>query len=400
MTILKRYNDIIGEEKVNGIYEKASFLTDRHILHINSTFLGGGVAEILQSLVLLMNDVGIETGWRILHGNPDFYQVTKKIHNALQGADINLSNMKKNIYRMTNVHYSLYTHIDHDCVIIHDPQPLPLLPCCKEKREAWLWRCHIDITNPNPSVWSYLKEYIKHYDGMIVSMEQYKKQDVGIPQLVLSPSIDPLNSKNKDINTGTTDKYLSKWGIDNGKPIISQISRFDVWKDPMGVVEMFRRVREKVDCQLVLVGSFATDDPEGQGIYNKLMKRVNNDRDITIILNATDIEVNAIQRSSAAVVQKSLKEGFALTVSEALWKGTPVVASRVGGIPSQIVDGRNGYLVDDPTDLDAFADRVVRVVNDPKLAESMGEFGREYVRERFLITSHLLNWIYILALYL
>jgi trehalose synthase len=390
---LKDYKDIVGEELIQNIYGEATPLDKKHVEHINSTYYGGGVAEILNSLTLLMNDVGIRTGWRLLKGHPDFFNVTKKFHNSLQGENIVLSENKKRIYMECNEINSIIMHIDFaDCIIIHDPQPLPLINFY-EKKQPWIWRGHIDLSNPNKVLWDYLKQFIEKYDAAIVSMEQYKQPDLQKPYHIIHPSIDPLTTKNRPIPDATIKKYLSKFGVDLDKPIISQVSRFDKWKDPLGVVKAFEIIKKQVNCKLVLLGSMATDDPEGDVIYNKMMEKLKDDKDIIIINFADDFLVNCLQRASNVVIQKSLKEGFGLTVTEALWKGTPVVAGNVGGIPLQVIDGKNGYLVND---IKECADRTIKLLKDPKLREEMGKFGVEHVKENFLITRHLMDYIRLL----
>jgi trehalose synthase len=390
---LKSYSGVVGEELVESIYAEAEPLKHRHVEHINSTFYGGGVAEILNSLTLLMNDVGIRTGWRLLKGSPDFFNVTKKFHNALQGANISLSEIKKKIYLETNEINSILMHIDTaDCIVIHDPQPLPLIDLY-EKKQSWVWRCHIDLSNPNAVLWSYLNQFIEKYDATIFSREEYKQKNLVKPAYIIPPSIDPLSTKNKFIPEAVCKKYLSKFGVDIDKPIISQVSRFDKWKDPLGVVKAFEIIKKQVDCKLVLLGSMATDDPEGDKIYNNLMGKVKGSDDIIIINYSDDFLVNCLQRVSDVVIQKSLKEGFGLTVTEALWKGTPVVAGNVGGIPLQVIDGKNGYLVNNPKEC---ADRIVKLLKDSKLREEMGKHGMEHVKKNFLITRHLIDYINLL----
>jgi len=387
---LNDYKNIVGEELIQKIYEEAAPLDKKHIEHINSTFYGGGVAELLSSLVLLMNDVGITTGWRLLKGHPDFFNVTKNFHNALQGENISLSENKKRIYLETNETNSIFMHIDFaDCIIIHDPQPLPLINLY-EKKQPWIWRCHIDLSDPNKALWEYLKQFIEKYDAVIVSMEKYKKKDLKKPYYLITPPTDPLTTKNKFIPDSVVRRYLSRFGVDLDKPIISQISRFDKWKDPMGVIKAFEMIKKEVDCKLVLLGSMATDDPEGSVIYGKILEKVKDNENIKVINHADDFLVNCLQRASDVVIQKSIKEGFGMTVSEALWKGTPVVAGNVGGIPLQVIDGKNGYLVNSPTEC---ADRTIKLLRDPKLREEMGKAGIEHVRENFLITRHLMDYI-------
>ena len=394
---LDRFRDILGDKAIEDIHAEASSLSEKTLVHINSTYQGGGVAEILNSLIILMNDVGIKADWRVLHGNPDFFSVTKKFHNALQGEKINLTDLKKKTYYITNVNNAIFTHLNHDFVIVHDPQPLPMVTCYK-KRQPWIWRCHIDISDPMRTLWNYLKMFVLKYDAMIISMDAFRKRDLPdhiMPQYIIRPSINPLNIKNVDISKTTISKYMEKMGISQEKPIISQVSRFDKWKDPEGMVRIFRLIKKKVDCKLVLMGSMATDDPEGQNIFENIEKIVGDDKDIHLVMNAPDIAVNALQRASSVVIQRSLKEGFAITVSEALWKRTPVVASNVGGIPSQIIDGENGYLLE-PMDLDGFADKIIYLINNPDVAKRMGKYGKNHVKNNFLITRHLLDYIHLL----
>jgi trehalose synthase len=354
---------------------------------------------MLYALVPLMNDVGVDAGWRVLVGSDDFFGVTKKFHNGLQGDPVNLTDNKKRLYVQANESFSQYNHISrHDAVIIHDPQPLPIIRFYK-KRQPWIWRCHIDLTEPDPGLWEFLKGYIMRYDLMIVSHERYLRPDLTVEQRVINPAIDPLNQKNIALPERTVMRYMKRHHIPLDKPLITQVSRFDKWKDPECVVEVFKRVREKVDCRLVLAGNMATDDPEGLAIYERVRKRAGSlvaSGDIIFLLGASDVAINALQRVSSVVLQKSLREGFGLTVSEAMWKGTPVVAGAVGGIPLQIVDGESGFLVD-PTDLEQTADRVVTLLKDPALASAMAEAGVEHVREHFLVTRLLGHWLELLA---
>ncbi|HHQ44760.1 MAG TPA: glycosyltransferase [Candidatus Altiarchaeales archaeon] len=387
------YRDLVGDQVVEDVAEKAAPLSEKHILHINSTYQGGGVAELLSSLVLLMNDLGIDTGWRILHGNSDFFVITKKFHNALQGAGLNLTDRKKKIYERVNENFSKFTHIDHDLVVVHDPQPLPLIHFY-EKKQPWLWRLHIDLSHPSKTgrrLFEYMNSFISCYDRMIVSMDAYR-QDVNTLQKIIMPSIDPFSNKNKYLRQSEVEKILSKAGIDSDKPIITQVSRFDKFKDPEGVIKVYKNVRKKTDCRLVLIGGMAMDDPESERLYKRILRQYGEDEDIFIYSATNDVLVNALQRQSACVIQKSLREGFALTVSEALWKGTPVVASNVGGIPAQVVDGKNGYLVG-PRQYKKCADRIVKILEDEKRASKMGEYGREHVKKNFLMTRQLSDYL-------
>jgi len=397
MRTLEDYRDIVGKEVIADIHRRARRLYGVHILHINSTCIGGGVAEILNSFIPLMNDIGVDAGWRLFHGNPDFFTITKKFHNALQGEPINFTEMKKKLYIQANETFSSYTHIDHDCVFIHDPQPLPLVKFYK-KKQPWVWRCHVDLSHPNRELWRFLEGFILRYDAMIISDEKYRK-DIPIEQRVIYPTIDPLSPKNKELAPKVIAKYLKKFGIPNDKPIILQVSRFDKWKDPKGVIEVFELVKEEVDCRLVLCGNMATDDPEGALIYDEVKEKAKKwmeKGDIILITYDNNILVNALQRRSAVVVQKSIREGFGLAVTEALWKEKPVVASNVGGIPLQIKDGENGFLVE-PRDTEGFAERILKILKDPELAKGLGKKGKETVRKNFLITRALIDYLDLLC---
>ena len=395
MATLNDYRKIVGDEKIDEIIREAKPLKGKYIVHVNSTFYGGGVAEVLDSLVYLMNQVGIKAGWRLLKGSLPFFEITKSFHNGSQGAKIKLTQKVKRIYEEINRHNSVFMHLEKsDAIVIHDPQALPLIKFYK-KQQPWVWRCHVDITNPNKKLWNYLKGFINLYDEMIISDKQYRKEDIKIPQTVIMPSIDPLNKKNRKLSNQKAKSILSEQGIKFNKPIISQISRYDVWKDPCGVIDAFKKVKKKVDCQLVLLGNSATDDPEGLKVYYEVVKKAKKVKDITLLLNVenNDLTVNALQRASAVVLQKSIREGFALTVSEALWKGTPVIGGNVGGIPNQIINGKNGYLVNN---IDECAERTVELLKDDKLRKNMGRRAHEFVKENFLITRHLLDYIKLL----
>lgn len=398
---LEDYRDTVGDEVLGKIARKARNLYGKHILHINSTYQGGGVAEILNSLVPLMNDIGIDAGWRILHGFPDFFEITKKFHNSLQGESLHFTERKKRLYYQANGDFATYTHIDHDCVIIHDPQPLPLIKFYK-KRQPWVWRCHVDLSHPNAQLWNFLTTFILKYDLLVVSNENYKKRDFPVEQRIIYPAIDPLSSKNMPLSDKDISKYLRKFNVSTDKPLIAQISRFDKWKDPGGVIKVFKLVKEKVDCRLVLCGNIATDDPEGVRMYERVereAKRLTETGDIILVTDpaaSNFIFVNALQRISSVIIQKSIKEGFGLVVTEALWKGTPVVASNVGGIPLQIIDGENGFLLD-PHDNQGFADRIITILHDPDLSREMGKRGREHVRKNFLITRLLMDYLDLLV---
>ncbi len=397
MLSLENFRKIVPDKTLAEIYARARGLYGKHIVHVNSTYMGGGVAEILYSLVMLMNDVGINTGWRILHGTPAFFEITKSFHNALQGAHIDLSQKKKDLYLLVNGNYARFTHLDHACIIVHDPQPLALIRSYR-KRQPWIWRCHIDLTEPNERLWDFLKGFLLKYDQIVVSSEKYFKDDLPVDQRLIHPAINPLNLKNRDLPERTVLRYMRKAGIPTDKPVITQVSRLDPWKDPDGVLEVFKRVKEKVDCRLVFCYNLAGDDPEGVRMYTRTYRKAKkyvDKGDVLFVVGNDDALVNSIQRCSSVVIQKSIKEGFCLSVTEALWKSTPVVASNVGGIPSQIVDGENGFLLE-PHDSDGFAERIIHILKNPDLARDMGQKAKEIVREKFLITRLLSDYLYML----
>ena len=394
MLSLEDFRTIVPDKTLAQIYARARGLYGKHIVHINSTYQGGGVAEILYSLVLLTNDVGIDTGWRILHGSPDFFNVTKKFHNALQGASLNLSERKKQLYLQVNNHFARFTHLNHDCVIVHDPQPLPMIRSYR-KRQPWIWRCHIDLTDPHSELWDFLKGFLLKYDQVVISSDKYVKNDLPIDQRIMCPAINPLNLKNKELDEKTIRKYVEKARIPTDKPIITQVSRLDPWKDPEGVLDVFKQVKEKVDCRLVFCYNLASDDPEGVQMYDKVYrkaKKLASNGDVLFVVGNNDILVNSIQRFSSVIIQKSIKEGFCLSVTEALWKRTPVVASNVGGIPSQIEDGKNGFLLE-PEDIEGFAERIIYILKKPDEAKELGRSAKETVRQKFLITRLLSDYL-------
>ena len=397
MLRLEDFRHIVPDETLAEIYAKARRLYGKHIVHLNATYQGGGVAEILYSLVLLMNDVGIDAGWRILHGSQEFFEITKSFHNALQGAKLNLTTRKKQTYLQVNDNFSRFSHLDHDCVIIHDPQPLSIIQSYR-KSQPWIWRCHIDLTNPHKELWDFLKGYLLKYDQIVVSSEKYFKDDLPVDQRLMLPAINPLSRKNKDINEKTMMEHITKAGIPTDKPIITQVSRLDPWKDPEGVIDVFKLVKQKVDCRLVFCYNVASDDPEGMRMYNKVLRKANKlykNGHIIFVVGNNETLVNAVQRFSDVIIQKSTKEGFCLCVTEALWKGTPVVASDVGGIPSQIEDGENGFLVA-PKDTEGFADRIIHLLKNPDDGKAIGLKAKETVRQQFLITRLLSDYLYML----
>ena len=397
MLRLEDFRHIVPDETLAEIYARARGLYGKHIIHLNATYQGGGVAEVLYSLVLLMNDVGINAGWRILHGSQEFFEVTKSFHNALQGGKLNLSERKKRVYLQVNDNFSKFTHLEHDCVIIHDPQPLALIRSYR-KRQPWIWRCHIDLTEPHQELWDFLKSFLIKYDQIVISNEDYLKEDLPIDQRIIFPAINPLSQKNRDINGRAVLDCVEKAGIPTDKPVITQVSRLDPWKDPLGVIDVFKLAKEKIDCRLLFCYNVASDDPEGLQMFNKVKRKAGsliNKRDILLIVGNNENLVNAIQRFSSVIIQKSTREGFCLSVTEALWKGTPVVASNVGGLPLQIEDGKNSFLLE-PNDTEGFADRIIHLLNNPKERDNLGQQAKETVRQKFLIPRLLSDYLWML----
>jgi len=380
------YKPLIGKEAVERIVEKARPLKDLRVVNVNSTYYGGGVSQLLSSMTILMNSLGIETGWRTIHGSPDFFTVTKKMHNALQSGDIRWTARKRAIYEKCVYENSMLNHLTHDFVIVHDPQPLPMIDYYR-KNGPWLWRCHIDLGAPHEDLWSYLRKYIEKYDVVILSAEEYK-QELDTPQVLFMPAIDPFSAVNAEMSESETHKIIKRHDIPMDLPLVVQVSRFDRWKDPQGVIDAFNLARKEVPCRLVLLGNVATDDPEGPDVYESLLSQQSDD---IIILSLQDgALVNALQRQAAVVLQKSLREGFGLTVSEAMWKGTPVIGGDVGGIKLQIEDGVNGYLV---SSVEEAAQRIVDVIKNPETCVEMGMKARETVRQKFLLSRLLEQYL-------
>jgi trehalose synthase len=386
LTMVEDYEPLIGSESVERLLKKVEALRDLHIININSTYYGGGVAEILSSLTLLMNASGLKVGWRVIEGRPDFFSVTKKMHNALQGGDINLTDLKMQIYEEVVFENAARLHLDHDVVVVHDPQPLPLIQHFR-KKSPWIWRCHIDLSQPHADVWDYLAPTIEQYDAVVLSLPEFA-QKLGTPQRFIMPAINPFSTTNKELSDAEIIDRLKHYDIPTDWPLVVQVSRFDKWKDPQGVIDAFRIARKQVDCTLVLVGNVATDDPEGQEVFSSLCQCA--EERIRILSVQDSALVNALQRRAAVVLQKSIREGFGLTVTEAMWKGAAVIGGNVGGIKHQIEDGVSGFLVDNVEDT---AERIVELVKDRALRERLGRNARESVRRRFLMTRLMEDWL-------
>ncbi|NOK22054.1 glycosyltransferase [Corallococcus carmarthensis] len=383
---VEHYERYVGAEVVERILEKARPLQDLRVAHVNSTYYGGGVAELLSPLTLRMNSVGMVTEWRAIQGPPDFFNITKKMHNALQGADIHLTPMKATIYEEVVYENAVRNRLDHDRVVIHDPQPLPIVRHSR-KRGPWIWRCHVDLSNPEPSLWAYLKPFVEQYDATVLSIPEYARE-LSIPQLFFMPAIDPFSIKNREMHEAEIEERLQHHHIPTDLPLVVQVSRFDHWKDPEGVVAAWRLARRETPCTLVLLGNMAADDPEGQRVYEQVMRH--RDERLIVLSREDTALVNALQRRAAVVVQKSLREGFGLTVAEAMWKGTPVIGGNVGGIRHQLEDGHNGFLVDS---VEHCAARIVQLLRSPKLRHQLGQHAHETVRRRFLLTRYLEQYL-------
>lgn len=385
------YEPIVGRSTIEELRLLGSRLSGKVVQNINSTLTGGGVAEILSRMVPLLTDLGVDARWNVIKGNSDFFQVTKKFHNALHGREEDVSDRDFSIFLETSQKNIKELQLYGDIIYIHDPQPLALIERKKELGGKWVWRCHIDVSKPNEEVWSFLERFVVQYDAAVFSAPAFSRQ-LPIRQFLISPSIDPLSDKNKELSQDTIDGVMARFGIPRDKPIITQVSRFDYMKDPVGVIRAFELVKKHIDSTLVLVGGGAADDPEGEKVLAEVKERANGNPDIHILSGQakTDVEINALQRASTVIVQKSLKEGFALTVSEALWKGKPVVASAVGGIPLQVQHKLTGLL---SHDVEGTAYALRQLLTNPEYARRLGENGREHVRHNFLLTRHVRDYL-------
>jgi trehalose synthase len=395
---LTDYTHIVGRELIAEIRELAEPLKDARVAHISATAFGGGVAEILYTLVPLMKDVGLDVEWQILYGREEFFNVTKLMHNALQGAPEDLSDEQWDIWRRYNEINAGELHNGWDVALVHDPQPAGLLSLVPEKARAWVWRCHIDLSTPNPATLDRLLPYIREYPQSLFHMEQYVPDGMHGTVNVVPPAIDPLAPKNMALSPDDAAYVCNQFGIDIDRPLMCQVSRFDPWKDPLGVIDAYRLVKEELpSVQLALVGSMASDDPEGWDFYNATVAHADGDPDIFILNNFNNvgsIEVNAFQSQADVMIQKSTREGFGLTVTEALWKGRPFVGGDVGGIPLQVENGVSGYLVDTP---EHCAARCLEILQDPALGKALGRRGKEHVRKHFLTPRYLRDYLKIFS---
>lgn len=395
MVKIEEYVPIIGQSVVDDLRLIAAKLQGRSIQQLNSTAVGGGVAEILNRMVPLLQELGVNTKWDVIKGGEKFFDVTKKFHNALHGRPEEVTQKDFEIFLETSQNNIDEIDTHADIVFVHDPQPVALVK--KKADNKWVWRCHVDVSNPNQKVWDFLAEYIIRYDAAVFSAPAFSRR-LPIRQFLISPSIDPLSDKNKELPQEVIDEVLRKYNIPKDKPIVTQISRFDRLKDPIGVIEAFREVRKHINCRLVLAGGGASDDPEAALVYAQASEKAQKDKDIHVLLLAhNDIEINALQRASSVIIQKSIREGFGLTVAEALWKAKPVVASNIGGIPLQVKHKYSGLLCHS---IPGAAFALKQLLNSPAYARRLGENGREHIRNNFLITRHIRDYILLfLSLY-
>ncbi len=392
MPKIEDYIPIVGASVIDDLRLIAERLKGKIIQHINSTAVGGGVAEILNRMVPLLRELGVDTRWDLIKGGAEFFEVTKKFHNVLHGRSDEVTRKDFDVFMETSRRNIEEVQTYGDVVFIHDPQPIALVR--KKAGNKWLWRCHIDVSEPHPEVWGFLREFIVSYDAAVFSAPAFSQQ-LPIRQFLIAPSIDPLSDKNRELPQEVIDGVLEKYGISTRKPIVTQISRFDRLKDPLGVVEAYAKVKKYIDCQLVLAGGGAADDPEGVQVFEEVKERAKKDPDIhVLLLPQNDIEVNALQRASTVIMQKSLREGFGLTVAEALWKAKPVVASHVGGIPLQVTHKYSGLLCHS---IDGAAFALKQLLNSPRYAKRLGENGREHIRNNFLLTRHLRDYLMVFA---
>jgi trehalose synthase len=391
MSLLERYEEFVGSGTLEELRLIGSRLEGRRVVTVNSTAVGGGVAEILSRLVPLSREVGVDVRWEVIKGGEDFFAVTKRFHNALHGTPEVFSPHDYEVFRETTARNLAEMNLDADVVFIHDPQPAGLIAARRPAHGRWVWRCHIDLSTPQSDVWGFLADYVARYDATVFSAPQFSR-NLQQPQVMIAPSIDPLSDKNRELSQSEVDQVLGRLHVPRDKPIVVQVSRFDRLKDPLGVIAAFRLARKYNECRLVLAGGSATDDPEGAAVLAAVRTAARDDPDIHILeLPPTaNLEINALQRAATLVVQKSLKEGFGLTVSEALWKGKPVIAGAVGGIPLQITHRYSGILTHT---IEGTAFWIKQLLNSPDYARRLGENGREHVRTNFLLTRHLRDYL-------
>ena len=390
MSRLEDYREIAPRGSVEFLFRMAEKIQGKKIIHVNSTKLGGGVAEILRSLVPLLQSVGLDAQWEVITGNEEFFSTTKAFHNALQGQEQKIPPAMLQNYLEVNRENAKHLSLGADFVVIHDPQPAALIES-RPPKGKWIWRCHIDVSQPQRKVWDFLRQFVVNYDATIFSLPRFA-QRLPIPQFLIYPSIDPLSDKNRDLTPEEQQGILRRLKVSLDKPMLLQVSRFDRFKDPLGVIQAYRLVKKHHDLQLVLAGGGATDDPEGEIVLEEVRQAAQDDPDIHVLLLPPDahLEINALQRAAAIVLQKSLREGFGLTVAEAMWKGKPVIGGFTGGITVQLVYGVTGFTVNS---VEGTAFRIHHLLDNPEVMTKMGQDAREFVRRNFLITRHLGDYL-------
>jgi len=395
VSLLQQYEEIVGPEVTQELRVVADHVGKRRMQNINSTPVGGGVAELLARMVPLLRELGVDTTWDVIKGDQTFFSVTKNFHNALHGKAIELTEHMLQSYRETTEMNLREMNFTGDVIWIHDPQPAGLIAAKKEIGRRWVWRCHIDVSSPDARVWNFLQPFVDQYDAAIFSMPAFAQQ-LSIPQFMVTPSIDPLSDKNRELDENQVDRVAEKFHLDRKRPILTQISRFDRLKDPVGVIAAYRLVKARRDCQLVLAGGGASDDPEGFEVLQEVRAAAADDPDIHILLlpDGSDLDINGLVRASTVVFQKSLREGFGLTVTEALWKRKPVIGGDVGGIRLQVLDGVTGYLVHSP---EGAALRTLQLLADPELRRRMGDNGYQHVKQNFLLTRDVKDHLLVMA---
>ena len=398
MTLLKQYAQIVGDNVIDQLHQLAESLKGLSIVHVNSTREGGGVAEILNRLIPLKKELGLDASWEIITGPPEFYNCTKRFHNGLQGNRVEMTKHLLAAYEAANIKRAGELHDvleNADLVFIHDPQPAPLLNALPNRKGKWIWRCHIDVSRPYRPLWKYLRRFVTGYDASIWSLAAFA-QPLPHPMYLVPPSIDPLSDKNRDLNWMERESVYQDWAIDPSRPVITQISRFDRFKDPVGVIQAYRLVREYYPVQLVLAGGGASDDPEGKEVLAEVLEAAGDDPDIHVLELPPDsnVTINALQRISDILIQKSTKEGFGLTVTEAMWKGKPVIGGDTGGIRLQVINYHTGFLVNTP---EGAALRIRYLLKNREKLVEMGNKARGFVRENFLLTRHLREYLTLMS---
>jgi trehalose synthase len=391
MPKLADYAPIIGTSQLDELRFVAEPLRGKRVKMVNSTAVGGGVAEMLNRLVPLLDELEVKTGWEVITGGNDFFEVTKAFHNALHGEAFTLTQQARDVFLQHNELNRSRMRFDEDFVVIHDPQPAGLIASKENSNSKWVWRCHIDLSHPNPEVWNFLQPMVNRYDAAVFSSPAFARR-LAIPQALFYPCIDPLSEKNKALDDKYVQEVCDNFGVDRSRPIVTQISRFDRLKDPLGVIQAYKMAKKYVDFQLVLAGGGASDDPEGAIVLKEVQEAAAQDPDIIILELPpwSALEINALQQASTIIVQKSLKEGFGLTVTEGLWKAKPTIASAVGGIPTQVIDKHTGVLVHS---VEGCAYQIRYLLTHPEFGAQLGKNGREHVKENFLMTTNARRWV-------